>query len=188
MSQQELLKQVVQVLAEAGIEYMVTGSVASGLQGEARLTHDVDLVISLPTQMAEKLAAAFPPPDFYLSEESIHDALRNKTMFNLISLTQGDKVDFWILTEEPFDRSRFARRFVEEVFGMRLVVSAPEDTILAKLRWAKLYGGSEKQFTDALRVYEVQFGNLDQDYLDHWAKQLEVEPELKRLRAEAQTI
>ncbi len=26
-----------------------------------------------------------------------------------------------------------------------------EDTILMKLRWAKLSGGSEKQFTDALR-------------------------------------
>ena len=29
-------------------------------------------------------------------------------MFNLLALTEGDKVDFWILTEEPFDRSRFA--------------------------------------------------------------------------------
>jgi len=34
-------------------------------------------------------------------------------------------------------------------------VSSPEDTILAKLRWANLSGGSEKQFIDALRVYEV---------------------------------
>jgi hypothetical protein len=43
-------------------------------------------------------------------------------------------------------------------------VSTPEDTILAKLRWANLSGGSEKQFTDALRVYEriryLLFGNL----------------------------
>jgi hypothetical protein len=28
-------------------------------------------------------------------------------------------------------------------------------TILMKLRWAALSGGSERQFTDALRVYEV---------------------------------
>ncbi len=39
-------------------------------------------------------------------------------------------------------------------------------TILAKLRWAKLSGGSEKQFTDALRVFEVQAGELDLDYLE----------------------
>jgi len=29
-----------------------------------------------------------------------------------------------------------------------------------KLKWAELSGGSEKQYTDALRVYEVQFEKL----------------------------
>jgi hypothetical protein len=42
----------------------------------------------------------------------------------------GDKVDFWMLTEDPFDRSRFARRYYEEVLGIRFAVSSPEDTIL----------------------------------------------------------
>ena len=34
MSQQELLRKVVQALDDAGVEYMLTGSVASSLQGE----------------------------------------------------------------------------------------------------------------------------------------------------------
>ena len=38
----------------------------------------------------------------------------------------------------------------ETAWGIVLKVSTPEDTILAKLRWARRYGGSEKQFTDAL--------------------------------------
>jgi len=66
-------------------------------------------------------------------------------------------------------------------------VSTPEDTILVKLRWAKLSGGSEKQFIDALRVYEVQYGNLDLNYLDHWVKKLEIEPLWKQLLDEAET-
>ncbi len=66
-------------------------------------------------------------------------------------------------------------------------VSTPEDTILAKLRWAKLSGGSEKQFTDALRVYEVQFGKLDIDYIMEWAKKLNIELLWKRLKAESET-
>lgn len=53
---------------------------------------------------------------------------------------------------------------------------------LAKLRWAKLAGGSEKQFTDALRVYEVQFGKLDIEYLEYWAKQLNVEDLLEEIK------
>lgn len=66
-------------------------------------------------------------------------------------------------------------------------VSSPEDTILAKLRWAKLSGGSEKQFTDALRVYEVQYGKLNIDYLKQWVKKLKVESLWKRIVDEAET-
>jgi hypothetical protein len=47
------------------------------------------------------------------------------------------------------------------MFSCSIWVSSPEDTILAKLRWADISGGSEKQFTDALRVFEVQQGNVD---------------------------
>lgn len=97
-------------------------------------------------------------------------------------------VDFWLLTDQPFDRSRFPRRYAEDLLGMRVMVSSPEDTILAKLRWAKLSGGSEKQFTDALRVYEVQFGKLDLGYLRDWAKRLGVLRMLERLEREAQVI
>ncbi len=103
----------------------------------------------------------------------------------LIDLASGDKVNFWILTDEPFDRSRFARRRIADVLGLRFPVSAHEDTILMKLRWAELSGGSQKQFTDALRVYEVQHGVLDFDYLNEWASRLGVESLWQRLRDEA---
>ena len=92
------------------------------------------------------------------------------------------------LTDDAFDRTRFDRRFVESFEGARLPVSRPEDTILMKLRWAAMLGGSEKQFMDALRVYEVQHGGLDEPYLDRWAAILGVSAALIRLRAEARPI
>ncbi len=187
MSQQELLKKVIKALDQAGIQYMITGSVVSSLQGEPRFTHDIDMVIAIQRSAAKKLAEAFSPPGFYLDEDSILEAIGRQDMFNLIDITAGDKVDFWILTGEPFDQSRFFRRISEEFMGIEMKVSTPEDTILAKLRWSKLSGGSEKQFTDALRVYEVQYGKLNMDYLGHWAKKLEVESLWKRLTDEAET-
>ena len=78
--------------------------------------------------------------------------------------------------------------FLDEFDGVPLRVSCPEDTILMKLRWAELSGGSEKQFGDALRVYEVQHGILDQAYLDAWAVRLGVTASLARLRLEAKPI
>jgi hypothetical protein len=188
MSQQELLKRVVQVLDDLKIGYMVTGSVTSSIQGEPRSTHDLDLVIDLTEDAVNSLRGAFPPSDFYLSEPAIREALSHRSMFNLLDLAQGNKVDFWILTDEPFDRSRFARKRIVEVLGLRFPVSAPEDTILMKLRWAELSGGSQKQFDDALRVYEVQRSVLDLDYLVEWASRLGVESLWRRLRGEAQPL
>lgn len=167
---------------------MLTGSVASSLQGQPRATHDIDMVIAIEKLNANELVEAFPCPDFYLDKNSILEAKRNQTMFNLIELQSGDKVDFWILSEEAFDRSRFSRRYIENFIDIEMYVSSPEDTILAKLRWAKLCGGSEKQFTDALSVYEVQYGKLDLDYINLWAKELDIKSLLKRITDESEKV
>jgi len=185
MSQQELLKKVILALDQLNIGYMVSGSIASGLHGEPRSTHHIDIVVDLTQSKVHDLAAAFPSPDYHLDEHALAEAVARRGMANLIDTTSGDQVDFWLLTVEPFDRSRFARRYHEELLGMRIAVCTPEDTILMKLRWARMSGGSEKQFTDALRIYEVQYEKLDQQYLHEWSLRLGVEQEMRRLRAEA---
>jgi hypothetical protein len=148
----------VEVLDGAGIDYMITGSLASSLQGEPRATHDIDLVIQITLQQLPEL------------------------------VSEGDKVDFWLLTDEPFDQMRFSRKYVEDVLGMRLKVSSPEDTILQKLKWAMLSGGGEKAFVDALRVYEVQQGTLDLSYMEVWAGRIGIHELWARLKAEAEPI
>ena len=106
MPQQELLKKVIEVLGDLEIDYMVTGSIVSSLQGEPRSTHDVDIVVAVNRPAAKDLTAAFPAPDYYLSEDSILEALNSQGMFNLIEVNSGDKIDFWVLTDQPFDVSR----------------------------------------------------------------------------------
>ena len=56
MSQQELLTDVIQTLQGLGIEFMLSGSHASSLQGEARATHDIDL----PPALLEKVKSILP--------------------------------------------------------------------------------------------------------------------------------
>jgi hypothetical protein len=191
MPQSELLKRVVARLQQAGIEHMLTGSVVSSLQGEPRATHDIDIVIAVrgtSENLASALKAAFPDPDYFLDEEAARIAITMRSMFNILDTQEGDKVDMWLLSDDDFDRSRFSRKVTEPFEGTSLVVSRPEDTILAKLKWCAMSGHSEKQFTDALRVYEVQHGQLDQGYLDEWAVKLGVEALLARLRAQAEPI
>jgi len=109
MSQSELLKKVIVALEATGTPYMLTGSYASSLQGEPRLTHDIDLVVAITPVAARALISAFASPDYYLDEFAVNDAIARKSQFNLLDVSAGDKVDFWILTDEPFDQTRFAR-------------------------------------------------------------------------------
>ncbi len=71
-------------LDRLGIGYMVTGSIASSLQGEPRSTHDIDIVVNLPRSKAHELAGAFPAPGYYLDEEAVAEAISGRGMANLI--------------------------------------------------------------------------------------------------------
>ncbi|MFO0892508.1 MAG: hypothetical protein U0790_25615 [Isosphaeraceae bacterium] len=186
MSQPELLRRVVAVLNDLRIDYMLTGSMASSLHGGPRSTHDIDLVVALRPEYCDPLYSAFDPSAFYLSRSAIAEALAHGRMFNLLEYADGDKVDFWILTDEPFDRSRFARKRLEKFLGMRVNVSTPEDTILAKLRWAMLSGGSQKQLADARSILDLQGDSLDTTYIETWAREIGVESLWDRIRSESE--
>ena len=186
MSQQELLTVVTQTLTNLGIEFMLSGSHASSLQGEARATHDIDLVVRLSLSDVEPLFLAFQDERFYLSKSAMTDAIQKKRMFNLLETTSGEKVDFWVLTDSSFDLSRFSRRQKFDLGESIVDVSSPEDTIIMKLLWCKQSGGSEKQFNDVLRIYELQSDLLDDSYLQKWVNELDVKDFWQRVLYEAQ--
>ncbi len=188
MSQTDLLIETVEALEGAGVGYMLTGSLVSSLQGEPRATHDVDLVIEVDVRAVDSLARAFGAPRYFFDGIAAREALSQLGMFNLLDTTTGDKVDFWSLTQSDFDQSRFARRVVTSAFGHEVFVTSPEDTILQKLKWASESGGSERQMGDALSVYSVQEGRLDQSYLDAWAARLHVSDPLAWVREHADPI
>jgi hypothetical protein len=186
VSQTSLLIEAVRALDSAGVGYMLTGSLASSIQGEPRATHDIDLVIEVDPRVVDALANAFGTDAYYFDDLAARDALGRAGMFNLIDTASGDKIDFWALTDDPFDQSRFDRRVRTGVFGAEICVSAPEDTVLQKLRWSASVGVSERQLRDAAGVYQVQQGALDEGYLDRWAKVLGLEESLSDVRRLAQ--
>ncbi len=186
MSQQELVKQIVDAFDALRAPYMLTGSQVSSLQGEPRSTHDVDVVAMLQAVHIKPLIEWFPAPRFYVDEEAIRDAVGRKSMFNILDTKSGDKIDVWFLKDEEYDQMRFSRRIKVSKFGVNVAVSSPEDTILFKLRWGRQLGASQKQFQDALGVYEVQKGSLDEKYMDAWAAKLGIEDALQEIRTQAE--
>ena len=55
MLQPRLVIEVINILNKNNIEYMLTGSFVSSFQGEPRLTHDIDLIININQNEANKI-------------------------------------------------------------------------------------------------------------------------------------
>ena len=160
----------------------LTGSLVSSIQGEPRATHDIDIAVTLPMNNVEAFLREFPQEEYYCDLEDAKSAMGSDGMFNILMIDTGDKVDIWAFTKSAFDRSRFARRETIRLFDMDVKVSSPEDTILMKLLWAKMSGGSEKQLFDAAKVYETQSDILDQSYLNDWMIELGLSAEFAGMK------
>ena len=160
---------------------MLTGSVVSSIQGEPRLTHDIDIIIHCNNRILKVLHDNFDERQYYFDDDTVKEAISSIGMFNLIEIESGDKIDFWLLSDSAFDESRFQRKIRVTLFGEHAWISSTEDTILAKMLWSKNSGGSEKQFNDALRVYEINADTINLAYIEHWSSQLNVEEYWHRL-------
>lgn len=181
MSQFELLKKLVEFLNDTKTPYMLTGSIVSSFQGEPRSTHDIDMMIQLTQENVYELIRHFPDPEYYMDKETVLDSLRNKKLFKLLNTSTGDKIDFYPLPQNDYEITRFKRKILEDINGLKVWITTPEDTILSKLRWCKLSNGSEKQFKDALNVFELQYELLDLAYIGHWVQELRLKDLYERL-------
>ncbi len=84
-----LLRTIIDALTTAGVPYMVVGSFASTAHGEPRTTRDLDLVIAPSLAQLDGVVGALDPALFYVDRDVARDALRRRSMFNVIEITTG---------------------------------------------------------------------------------------------------
>ena len=183
MNQAQFLKEVVQHLEQAGLPYMVTGSVASGRYGEIRTTYDTDIVVDAEWPAVREFVRGLGE-EYYVSEEAARAAWARRSMFNVIHFRSGNKADIICRKDRHYSRVAFGRRRRETVLATQVHIISAEDIILAKLDWSKR-GESERQYRDALGVAKAQGPSLDTEYLARWAKDLNLTELLQRLLADA---
>ncbi|MBI4952014.1 MAG: hypothetical protein HY908_08270 [Myxococcales bacterium] len=178
------LRELTERLERLGIAYMVVGSVAALVHGRGRSTQDFDLVVALDEPSLRALLESLPAERFYVSPEAARDALRRRTMFNVIDLTTGWKVDVVPLKPRPFSAREFARRRAVSLLGVELFVATVEDTIVAKLEWSRLGGGSARQREDVRELVRLHADRLDREYLEAAVRELGLDDEWQRAREE----
>lgn len=179
-----LIDRVTQLLEAAGVPFMVAGSFASTAHGLPRTTQDLDLIIDPPSAAElEALLASMPADAYYVDADTAREAFRRRSMFNVIDLGSGWKVDLILRKNRPFSETEFARRTKMTILGVPAFVATPEDTIVAKLEWSKQSGGSERQRRDVAGILANAGDALDRAYIERWVRDLGLDDEWKAAQA-----
>jgi hypothetical protein len=174
MSVPDVVRRITTALDAAGIAYMLTGSFASAHYGTPRSTQDIDLVIEATASQLRVLVDLLEGRGYYVEFESALDALRNESLFNVIDINAGWKIDLIIRKSRRFSKEEFSRRRRADVQGTPIFVASAEDVVIAKLEWSKL-GGSLRQIEDAAAIIRIQADALDIPYLQKWVTELKLE-------------
>jgi Nucleotidyltransferase of unknown function (DUF6036) len=171
MSLPEVFERITAAFDQAGILYMLTGSFASAHYGVPRSTQDIDFVIEATAPQLSALVQSLPSDEYYADLETAMEAQRRESLFNVIDLRTGWKIDLIFRKSRAFSRQEFSRRKSVELQGRRLFVASAEDVVVAKLEWAKL-ASSQRQIEDAAAILRLRWEALDRTYLEKWISDL----------------
>jgi hypothetical protein len=172
MPEPELSLLFVRPLNQIAARYIVSGSVASILYGEPRLTNDVDFVIFLRDTDIVRLRDIFPAPEFYVPPPEViaaEIARPAKGQFNVIHTDTGFKADFYTAGRDEFNAWAFRNSRKMEYRGEPIVIAR-------KLEYFR-EGRSEKHLRDIRAMLAVSGEQLDRVTLNEWIQRLGLELE-----------
>lgn len=170
----DILRDVSTKLEQAGIPYMLTGSVAMNYYTQPRMTRDIDIVVSLSQEQVDSVVGLFIN-DYYVDGVAVARAIANESLFNLIHNDAIIKVDCIIRKSSEYRRLEFERRRQVDIQKVKVWIASKEDLIISKLHWAK-DSHSELQLRD---VKKLLASGYDAGYLKHWTRHLGLDELLK---------
>jgi hypothetical protein len=132
------------------LPYCVTGSVAAGIYGQIRTTHDIDLVLLMKVEDIAKFRAAFPESEYYVPpKETLITELRRgqRGCLNLYHHESGFKADLFFVARDPLHVWAMKNRRRVDYGDQQMWIAPPEYVLLRKLEFFR-EGGQDKHIGD----------------------------------------
>jgi hypothetical protein len=171
MSVSDVFQRITSALDQAGVAYMLSGSFASAYYGSPRATQDIDLVIEATLAQLRAFVQLLPIEEYYADLDAALDAHKHESLFNVIDLASGWKIDLIIRKSRDFSAEEFRRRQLVKLEGLPLFVASAEDVVVSKLEWSKL-ASSQRHIEDVAGVLRMRWESLDRSYIEKWVLEL----------------
>lgn len=158
-------------LNKSKISYVITGSVASIVYGEPRLTHDVDLVMEIDENEIDKLISIFPKEEFYIPPKEIikTEVKRNiRGHFNIIHNETGFKADIYLSGNDKLQKYALEHKNYIK-FGKSEISLAPVEYVILKKIEFYIEGKSEKHLIDIKNIMNNSPELIDNKIIEKFA-------------------
>ena len=176
-----LVLDVTEVLSACGIQYATISGYVAVLLGRSRATEDIDVIVSrFDTDTADELASRLKDAGFWgpnMPLDSMHGTLTDELPVRIAR--DGEivpNVEIKFPTDE-YDRTSLKETITVQFDDRSLIVGSLELQIAYKLRL-----GTEKDFEDALYLYETTEGNLNTAQLEGYVEDLDATDAYDRLK------
>lgn len=166
-------------LDAAGIEYMVTGGVASAIYGEPRPTDDIDVVIAIDRAAIPGFVTAFPRSEFrYEPTEviAIECERDSRGSFVLLHGVSELRADLWLVGRDALHAWGMARRTTVSVGTVSVHLAPIEYVIVRKLERYR-EGRSTKHLEDIRGMLRSSPDAIDAAELGRMIASLGLAPE-----------
>lgn len=176
LSLADAVPRVADILSRKGHRHALIGGVAIGVWVEPRATKDIDFVISAQLGDVDELLGAARAAGFDVREDEVERLKRSHMTRIWATDSEGDPfmIDL-LLNEHPFYASLLARSRSQRLGDCEVRVASSEDLLLLKLLAAR-----PQDAVDAARLVETCGEAMDRHYLEQWARELDIEAELRR--------
>ena len=166
------------------IQYAVTGSVASIIYGEPRMTHDIDIVIDINVEDIDNFVEAFTGSEYYCPPKEVLkiEMLRSsRGHCNIIHNETGFKADIYFTGNEEFQKWAVKSAKHIDYNKSELSIAPPEYVIIKKLEFYK-EGNAQKHIEDIKSILYNSKDLIDFSLLEKYLSEFGLLKEWKLCR------